>query len=102
GRRRRHHQHGGDGHQREAGQKTEAGAKAPQPDAQQELHGSDRERDQDRRDRERAVHGVPSSPSTWSLPARPRDVSSTTRNKAVVAKPMTIAVSTSACGSGSA
>ena len=43
-----------------------------------------------------------SLPSTWSVPDRPREASSTTRNSAVMAKPMTMAVSTSACGSGSA
>ena len=43
-----------------------------------------------------------SRPSTWSVPVRPRDASSTTRNSAVVAKLMTMAVRTSACGSGSA
>ena len=46
-------------------------------------------------------HGRSSSPSTWSPPDRPRSASSTTRNSAVVAKPMTMAVSTSDCGSGS-
>ena len=49
-----------------------------------------------------AAHGSGSRPSTWSVPVRPRDASSTTRNSAVVAKLMTIAVRTSACGSGSA
>src|SRR5690606_1531976 len=43
-----------------------------------------------------------SRPSTWSVPVRPREASRTTRNNAVVAKPMTMAVSASACGSGSA
>ena len=47
------------------------------------------------------AHGCSSSPSTWSPPDRPRSASSTTRNNAVVAKPMTMAVSTSDCGSGS-
>ena len=36
------------------------------------------------------------APSTWSLPEAPRDASSTTRNSAVMAKPMTMAVSTRA------
>ena len=48
------------------------------------------------------VHGSRSRPSTWSVPVKPREASSTTRNRAVVAKLMTIAVRTSACGSGSA
>ena len=50
---------------------------------------------------QRAHHGCSSCPSTWSPPDRPRSASSTTRNSAVVAKPMTMAVSTSDCGSGS-
>ena len=51
-------------------------------------------------------------PGNWPVPfgislvldrlsARPRSASSTTRNSAVVAKPMTMAVSTRDCGSGS-
>src|SRR5690606_3647967 len=43
-----------------------------------------------------------SLPSTWSVPVKPRAASSTTRKSAVVAKPITIAVRTRACGSGSA
>ena len=42
------------------------------------------------------------TPSTWSVPDMPREASSTTRNSAVMAKPITIAVSTRACGMGSA
>ena len=52
-------------------------------------------------DRRQRRHGRSSSPSTWSVSVRPRSASSTTRNSAVVAKLMTIAVSTSACGIGS-
>src|SRR5690606_26967164 len=48
------------------------------------------------------VQGSSSCPSTWSPSLRPRKASSSTRNSAVVAKPMTIAVSTNAWGSGSA
>ncbi len=53
------------------------------------------------------VHGISCSvrewaPSTWSVPVVPREASSTTRNSAVMAKPITMAVSTSACGMGSA
>ena len=62
------------------------------------------QRDQDRGDdqmlRPRA-HSCGSLPSTWSVPVRPREASSTTRNSAVVAKLMTMAVRTSACGTGS-
>src|SRR5690606_12428356 len=43
-----------------------------------------------------------SSASTWSLPVRPRAPIIMTRYRAVVAKPMTMAVSTSACDKGSA
>ena len=39
-------------------------------------------------------HG--SCPSTWSVPDKPREASRTTRKRAVVAKPMTMAVKTSA------
>ncbi len=42
------------------------------------------------------------APSTWSVPDMPRDASSTTRNSAVIAKPITMAVSVSAWGMGSA
>ena len=47
-------------------------------------------------------HSCGSRPSTWSLPVTPRDASRTTRNRAVSAKLMTMAVSTRACGVGSA
>src|SRR5690606_3331700 len=43
-----------------------------------------------------------SVPSTSTGPVRPREVSSSTRYRAVVAKPMTMAVSTRAWGTGSA
>ena len=43
-----------------------------------------------------------SAPSTWSVPLMPRRASNTTRNNAVIAKPITMAVSTSAWGMGSA
>src|SRR5690606_41604608 len=39
---------------------------------------------------------------TWSVPVRPREVSSSTRYRAVVAKPMTMGVITRAWGTGSA
>src|SRR5690606_37770692 len=70
--------------------------------AGQQLQARDQQRHDDRRDEQVLAHGVPYPPSTWSLPLSPREVSSTTRNSAVVAKPITIAVSTSACGSWSA
>src|SRR5690606_18877893 len=59
---------------------------------------------QDRQDDEmikQIGHGY-SRPFTWSVPVKPRDASITTRNSAVMAKPMTMAVSTRACGTGSA
>ena len=63
-------------------------------------HGHD-----DRHHRQMLQPGAQASrscPLTWSVPVKPREASSTTRNSAVVAKPITIAVSTSACGTGSA
>ena len=62
------------------------------------------ERQQNRRDNQMflpILHYWLSLPSTWSVPVRPREASMTTRNRAVMAKPITIAVSTSACGNGS-
>ena len=64
-----------------------------------------RERQHDRqasRDDPEGVIASGSLPSTWSVPVKPRAASSTTSSSAVVAKLITIAVSTSACGSGSA
>src|SRR5690606_11334254 len=51
--------------------------------------------------RQKRAHGFSSVPSTWSVPLNPREARSTTRNSAVVAKPMTMAVSTRDWGSGS-
>src|SRR5688500_5161499 len=48
------------------------------------------------------AHWSVSCPSTWSVPVSPRAASSTTRSSAVVANAITIAVSTRACGNGSA
>src|SRR5690606_16231119 len=48
-----------------------------------------------------ADHWLVSSPSTWSVPVKPRAASSTTRNNAVIEKLMTMEVSTSDCGTGS-
>src|SRR5690606_36469957 len=71
--------------------------------------GARDQRDQQRRDQQKlggeldaGEHSRRSRPSTWSVPVAPRAASSTTRNNAVVAKLMTIAVSTRACGTGSA
>src|SRR6185312_4251050 len=88
-------------HQRHARGDAQRQRRAPALLAHQQLQRGNEQRQQDRRDDQVLAHGVPSSPSTWSLPVSPREVSSTTRNSAVVAKPITIAVSTSACGSGS-
>src|SRR5690606_14241333 len=63
------------------------------------------QRDDDRRNGEvlhPACHLRVSLPSTWSVPLKPREASRITRNSAVVAKAMTMAVRTSAWGSGSA
>ena len=65
-------------------------------------------RQQHRQDRQVGVDPVhPGSaasglPSTWSVPPSCRLRSASSMTKPVVAKPMTMAVSTSACGSGSA
>ena len=48
-----------------------------------------------------AMASASSAPSTWSVPDRPRDAIITTRNSAVMAKPITMAVSTRAWGMGS-
>ena len=71
------------------------------------VHQHDRpgeQRHQDRHDKhvDRQRHGLRSFPSTWSVPVSPREAMMTTRNSAVVAKLMTMAVSTSAWGTGSA
>src|SRR5690606_10284765 len=72
----------------------------------QEQHdraGQHRDKDGQHHDvAQQELHHGGSLPSTWSVPVMPRSAISTTRNSAVVAKPITIAVSTSACGSGSA
>src|SRR5690606_35608873 len=57
------------------------------------------QRQHDRRDDEMVLpvgHSPGSRPSMWSLPVMPRLVSSTTRNRAVRAKLMTMAVRTRA------
>jgi len=79
--------------------------------AQQQQEGAGQQRNDHRQDgyvlqqrwqrQQRPHHTSASRPSTWSLPDSPREASSSTRKSAVVAKPMTMAVSTSACGTGS-
>src|SRR5690606_38909541 len=72
--------------------------------AQHQHERADDHRDGDRQDG-KMVHPLAhcdSVPSTWSVLDRPRNARMTTRNKAVVAKLMTMAVSTSAWGRGSA
>ena len=71
--------------------------------AQHQHQPGGEQRQQDRRDDQliHPRHSLGSRPSTWSVPVRPRDASSTTRNNAVMAKLMTMAVSTRAWGSGS-
>lgn len=70
----------------------------------QQQQAAGKQGEQDRQDQPMA-HGRGSSssgrPSTWSLPRSPRPRRARTTTKAVMAKPMTMAVSTSACGNGS-
>src|SRR5690606_12266822 len=71
----------------------------------EQQQGASHQRQHDRQDDEVfgcRDHLSGSLPSTWSVPVKPRAARSTTRNRAVVAKPITIAVSTSAWGIGSA
>src|SRR5690606_34034652 len=80
------------------------------PEASALAPGEDHQRPGEQRDEdgcdgqmiEPGGHWSRSRPSTWSVPVRPRAASRTTRKRAVVAKLMTMAVSTSACGRGSA
>ena len=93
------------GEQRERRREAERGLEGAPPLADQHHQRPGQERDDDRRDRQvlhPAAQRSGSLPSTWSVPVKPRAASSTTRNSAVVAKLMTMAVRTSACGSGSA
>src|SRR3546814_3495444 len=67
--------------------------------------GASDQRDDDRRNDQMIDpidHEFRPVPSTWSVPVNPREARRTTRNSAVVAKPITMAVWTRACGSGSA
>src|SRR5690606_33146340 len=94
----------GNPRQCERGQHVERGLRRAALLAAEQQHCHCREqRQQDRREDQviRPTHASGSLPSTWSVPVRPRAANSTTRNSAVVAKLITIAVSTSACGKGS-
>ncbi len=70
--------------------------------AQQHQQRAGQQRHQDRRDHDMGDGAHGSRPSTWSLPRSARARKASTTTKAVMPKPITIAVSTSACGSGSA
>src|SRR5690606_15720555 len=89
----------GDRQEQEGRHEADGGFQWPPLFADQHHQQSCEERDDDRRYDEviePAAHCFGSLPSTWSVPVKPRAASSTTRKSAVVAKPMTIAVSTSA------
>ena len=74
---------------------------APIIHEQQDSPGRHRQQNgQDHQMLKESVHQS-SFPSTWSVPVRPREASRTTRNSAVMAKPITMAVNTRACGTGS-
>src|SRR5690606_30681124 len=68
--------------------------------------GTDQQRQQHRQNNQvgsqRQAHSDDSLPSTWSVRVIPREPSISTKYSAVVAKPITIAVSTRAWGKGSA
>src|SRR4051812_34265959 len=96
------HEERRDAEKRERAGEAERGLRAMMPVIDEQERPRDGERQDDRRDDQVLDHSAGSSPSTWSVPVSPRAASSTTRRSAVVAKAITIAVSTSACGSGSA
>src|SRR6185312_3131424 len=106
GRVRRPEQGGCNHHEREGGPNIERGVDVTATlSAEGEHHRSGEHRQHHWCDHQmvgEAGHGSGSRPSTWSVPVKPRDASRTTRNSAVVAKLITMAVKTSACGSGSA
>ncbi|MOA01948.1 hypothetical protein D3C78_1213770 [compost metagenome] len=87
----------------QAGEQIDPGLERPVLLAEHQHDRGRQQRQQNGRDDQvgHRHHSLGSRPSTWSVPVRPREASSTTRNNAVMAKLMTIAVSTSACGSGS-
>ena len=82
-------------HQRQAAFDPQAQARAQQQQA------AGKHRQQDWQD-QAVIHCTGSWPSTWSVWVSPTLRSASTTTKAVMAKPITMAVSTSACGSGSA
>jgi len=95
---RRHHQAG----DRRPDVDERADATAPLAEEKEHRRGHQRQEDGHHHEvRSQGAHPSSLEPSTWSVPPRPREASSTTRNSAVVAKPITIAVSPSHCGMGS-
>ncbi|MND85159.1 hypothetical protein D3C80_770730 [compost metagenome] len=99
--RRLRHQHAGQRQQCEGGEQRQGPlpVDGEQAAAEQQQAAAEH-RQQDRQD-QRVIHGLRSWPSTWSVLVSPTLRSARTTTKAVMAKPMTMAVSTSACGSGS-
>ena len=99
------HQRNCQRNQRQRGDEADAALQAVL--AQHQQHDAGDERQHHRQDGQmiKPVHACrPSSwcrPSTWSLPSSARAFSASTMTKAVMPKLMTMAVSTSACGSGS-
>jgi len=90
----------GDRHQRPGGrQRKQALGRLAQAVEQQQRRARE-QRQEDRQD-QGMLHLLGSCPSTWSVRSSPMLRSASTTTKAVMAKPMTMAVSTSACGSGS-
>src|SRR5690606_36334481 len=83
------------------------GGGAPQDHAallQQQQDAGDQEWPDDGQDGQMRAHrsrSLDSLPSTWSLPLSARPRMASTRITAVMAKEITMAVSTSACGTGS-
>ena len=95
------------GHQqREAGADRHRAARAwPTAIAEGDDERCRQQRQHDRRDKQVAQHGdhrAAPSPSTWSVPLSWRIRTDSASSSAVMPKAITIAVSTSACGRGSA
>src|SRR6185437_16790067 len=97
-------EHDADGDKQQCAAHADRRPDNEQPLVEDEPQRPGHERQDDRKHREMLLHhhGSGSAPSTWSVPLNPRAAINTTSRSAVVAKLMTIAVSTSACGSGSA
>src|SRR5690606_25520227 len=95
-----------DGCKRNAGGQASCGADGQAFGAalEQQQRRTGEQRNDDRRDDQVGAVHTPFEPppSTWSEPVSRCVRSAITSIRAVIAKPMTIAVSTSACGSGSA